>query len=93
MEYSKADIKKIVRISKKIETHKKRGYNGVDINIKFCCPEQGRRIRAYFEPSVVKYIDWNTDDCYGFGVGYNRNGAYNKDFLSISWVDNNTTAG
>ena len=79
--------KKIKMIELKIKKDKELGYGGIDINIVFKNAEQQKYIRNYFEPKVIKYIDWNTDDLYGKGVGYNINGAYTHNCISIDFLE------
>ena len=77
---------KIKMIERKIKKDKELGYGGIDIHIVFKNVEQQKYIRNYFEPKVIKYVDWNTDDLYGNGVGYNINGAYTHNCISIDFL-------
>ena len=78
--------KMIKKIEAKIARHKLQGYEAVVINVGFISVAQRQEVRNYFEPKMKSYIDWGTDDPYGFGVGKNMYGSLvGNDELTIEW--------
>jgi len=79
------EIKRVIRteVGEAVEG----GYGGVDIKIQFCdCfAEEVRQWVIEYYKCGDSYIDWDRDDKYGFGVGYNMNKSFVEGFITFNW--------
>jgi hypothetical protein len=78
----------IDNIIKKINTEKRKGYEGIDINLKPIIENDDtimREVKNYFIDNNYKFIDWKRDDPCGKGIGINIKGNRVSRGITITW--------